>query len=197
MEKENPFEDLDVEEQVPEEILDDIHSNMNQDDLSFTGMLGEVKTVLRGGELCEVRSYHIAEKLNALSFLNSSQRLYQGNLTPAYSKVGQDLDIHPAVLRDWWHKRDKLLLAGRKHLELSQQIKAVQLSALLDKSMKSLEGVLDDGGFTKKDLKSLTSAMTALAQNSRLFENKSTKNVEHQHRGKIAYTMPDSVDDKE
>ena len=199
MEKEidNILEDLDrFDEDIPQEVIEDI-SKLPPSQLP-PDIFEESKLVWVNGELVERRIYHITEKINALSFLNASKRYHNGDMIPYYAKVSKDLGIPVQTLRRWWVDREAILKEGSDHLELAQQVKAAKLSDTFLNVLEKIDEVVSAGDFEKRDLANLGKVLSIVAQNGRLFENKSTKNVEHkhEHRGRVQLTVPDDAKKK-
>ena len=136
------------------------------------------------------RKYNIGEQLQALEFLDSNRRVYDGKLIPHYTEVAELMDIDKQLLHLWWKQRDRIMERGKNHLELSQGVKAFKLNSLTDKAI----AVLKERDFSVDSLKDVTQALKTFIQYGRLLANKSTANseVKHNHSGRVEYVTPDT-----
>ena len=136
------------------------------------------------------KGHTITEKLMALEYLDSNQRVYDGRLIPHYSEVAETIGIDKQLLHQWWKRRDKIMEQGKDHLELSQGVKAFKLNSLTDKAIK----VLQARDFTADSLRDITQALKTFIQYGRLLSNQSTANseVQHNHTGRVEYITPDT-----
>ena len=138
--------------------------------------------------------YRIDEKHFALMFLDVFQQenFDTGNIIPRYSMVGNLLGIPANTLRDWWANKENILAQQSTMMNKGMDYLA---SALMIESMR-MSQALSQVDYTKcfensRDFKNFISLFNTLMNKLRLFSNRSTSNVDHQHAGGVEMILPD------
>ena len=138
--------------------------------------------------------YRIDEKHFAIMFMDVFQQenFATGSIIPRYSMVGKLLGIPANTLRDWWASKESILAQQSTMMNRGMDYLS---SALMIESMR-MSQALSQIDYTKcfensKDMKNFISLFNTLMNKLRLFSNRSTSNVDHQHNGGVEMILPD------
>ncbi len=140
--------------------------------------------------------YTINDKVLAVMYLEVIQDIdpKDGEMKPRYTHVERYLGVPEATLRQWWKKRQIIESDGEQFLVTVEHYLKLEVAREIIDTLRVLKGanktklVASAAGF-----KSLADWFNMLIRSSRLLQNRSTANVEHQHthKGDVALVIPD------
>ena len=137
--------------------------------------------------------YRIDEQQFSLLFLEVFQQDNgKGELIPRYSMVGGMLGIPPSTLRQWWGKRDFISAQSTAVVEKGLGYVGTAFMVELIRMIQAL-GKIDYSKYLEdsKDFKNFISLFNTVSNKVRLFNNRSTQNVEHNHHGGVEMVVPE------
>ena len=120
----------------------------------------------------KIKKYTIDEKLLAIAFLESTQREFDGVMTPQYSQVSELLGMPPTNLKYYWKNKTIIEQQAKVILDDLPRSVAMKISIELLHLIHSLEGTYDDMSNRDK-IQLLNTYITKM----RLLIGKSTENV--------------------
>ena len=135
-----------------------------------------------------VGDYAIGDKILALGFLDSTQREFNGEMVPEYSKTSQLLIIPESTLRNWWKQQASIYTLGQLALRELPNALSIKLIGSAFKVIAALE----KKGYNTMGARDLNSLLNTYITKFRLLSGGSTANVAHAmlpspipHRGQL------------
>jgi len=138
--------------------------------------------------------YRIDEQQFALMFLEVFQRTNKitGEQVPRFSLVAKMVGIHQKTLAKWWNKREVIetqynavVEKGLSYVGTAFMVELMRMTQAL--STIDYKKYLED----PKDFKNFIGLFNTVTNKVRLFNNRSTANVEHKHHGGVEMVIPD------
>ena len=121
--------------------------------------------------------YSIGDKLLAITFLEASQRSFNGELVPTFEKISQLLEVPATTLRDWWSSKDAISKQADSAVVAMNQAASIKMTGEALKIINSFSKT----DWEKVGIKNRLEALKTLIPNSRLLSGKSTGKFEHEH----------------